>query len=521
MDLHSAAHRGNLKKLKKLLDRGADPNAYSHEADDDERHTPLMAAITERQYACVELLLQRGAQPDDRLPGDRKAAVTPLMIACMLGDDRSAKLLIDAHATLNAADPESFTALHHACHAGHAGCVSLLLAHLVDRTRLCSGMTALEMARSRSNHACVRAFDTATVRPAVLLSPGQSVRLVGLVSRSDLNGSLAVVRNFDDARKRYRVVAAEGTDEEEEMAVKPENIRCEEEDVSDPNQVICATCKAEEGEVTFQVCGMCVEKRVAQPRKYCSTACQKQDWKANHKVWHTVQGSVVEGISARFAETGIWERARERMEEQVADAESPYERNMALGSLAFVANDRKKAASRFKKAIAANPDMPGAYLQLGMTLRSDQSHKEGASACLLAVQRCAPDTADWGMSLLILISCIADFNGKFIMLHPGMEEVTPKWYYDFDEHIKIAARVCTCMPENDSAWHWQASLHAFLNRQSSVAADCFRRAAEAANNAAAHPLLGDSSFNITSNKYLEYAREAEDGTGEPPMPGMW
>lgn len=76
MDLHSAAHRGNLKKLKKLLDRGADPNAYSHEADDDERHTPLMAAITERQYACVELLLQRGAQPDDRLPGDRKAAVS-------------------------------------------------------------------------------------------------------------------------------------------------------------------------------------------------------------------------------------------------------------------------------------------------------------------------------------------------------------------------------------------------------------------------------------------------------------
>ena len=305
------------------------------------------------------------------------------------------------------------------------------------------------------------------------------------------------------------------------MAVKPENIRCEEEDVSDPNQVICATCKAEEGEVTFQVCGMCVEKRVAQPRKYCSTACQKQDWKANHKVWHTVQGSVVEGISARFAETGIWERARERMEEQVADAESPYERNMALGSLAFVANDRKKAASRFKKAIAANPDMPGAYLQLGMTLRSDQSHKEGASACLLAVQRCAPDTADWGMSLLILISCIADFNGKFIMLHSGMEEVTPKWYYDFDEHIKIAARVCTCMPENEEAWHWQASLHAFLNRQSSVAADCFRRAAEAANNTAAHPLLGGSSFTITSNKYLEYAREAEDGTGEPPMPGMW
>ena len=164
MELHSAAHHGNLKKLKKLLDQGADPSAYCDAADDDGRHTPLMAAITERQYACVELLLKRGAQPDGSLPGDRLAAVTPLMIACMLGDDRSAKLLIDAHATLNAADPESFTALHHACHAGHAGCVSLLLAHLVDRTRLCSGMTALEMARSLSNNACVRAFDTATRR---------------------------------------------------------------------------------------------------------------------------------------------------------------------------------------------------------------------------------------------------------------------------------------------------------------------------------------------------------------------
>ena len=151
--MHKAAAHGDVGKLRKLLDKGKDVNMVMRD-DEGSYFTPLVSAVTERQAACVQMLLECGAHADGKGTNVARPKITPLMLACMLGDAECTYALVKHGATLNAADPDGFAPLHHACHAGHADCVKILLAAQADRTRLCGSYTALELAQNQGHAAC-------------------------------------------------------------------------------------------------------------------------------------------------------------------------------------------------------------------------------------------------------------------------------------------------------------------------------------------------------------------------------
>jgi ankyrin repeat protein len=151
-----AARRGNLETLHALLSNRANPNAQ--EANGGQ--TALMWAISERHVAVVEelvrggadvgvhskrgstalmfaaqqsnpgyarILLDAGANANDVMP---RTGVTPLIIACAMGNADVAALLLDKRADPDAADVNSFTSLHHAAKdRGAVRIVKALLAH--------------------------------------------------------------------------------------------------------------------------------------------------------------------------------------------------------------------------------------------------------------------------------------------------------------------------------------------------------------------------------------------------------
>merc|ERR1719310_794994 len=85
----------------------------------------------------------------------------------------------------------------------------------------------------------------------------------------------------------------------------------------------------------------------------------------------------------------------------------------------------------------------------------------------------------------------------------------PDWFCNPYEQIAVARQCCHVVPDNHLAWHWCASAINFTRRQSSEAAKCWRRASEC---------KCPEDFKVAM---LKWAQEVEDGTGDPPMPGMW
>jgi len=70
--LHRAASAGDVKRVKELLEKGADPNTQ-----DEKGRTPLYWAAYKGRVDVVKLLLERGADPNVK-DGDGK---TPLDLA--------------------------------------------------------------------------------------------------------------------------------------------------------------------------------------------------------------------------------------------------------------------------------------------------------------------------------------------------------------------------------------------------------------------------------------------------------
>jgi len=120
-DLHFAVIECRMNKIRRLLERGADPNAES-----EAKITPLHEAAKSCPEA-IPILLKHGADPHVR----DKGGLTPLHVAALEGSAEAAKALIP-HADVNIRDNENKTPLHLALEYEHCDVAMLLLQHGAD-----------------------------------------------------------------------------------------------------------------------------------------------------------------------------------------------------------------------------------------------------------------------------------------------------------------------------------------------------------------------------------------------------
>uniref|UniRef100_A0A5K3ETX1 ANK_REP_REGION domain-containing protein n=2 Tax=Mesocestoides corti TaxID=53468 RepID=A0A5K3ETX1_MESCO len=88
--------------------------------------TTLARAVAKNSVPIVELLLQRGADPNMK---EKKIESTPLIEAAKEGFDCVVKLLLQYGASVSQTTNTGYTALHYAAANGHLECVKLLLEH--------------------------------------------------------------------------------------------------------------------------------------------------------------------------------------------------------------------------------------------------------------------------------------------------------------------------------------------------------------------------------------------------------
>ena len=112
--LIQAARTGSLDTMTRLLDAGADVN-LAGPTDDDWDATVLQHAILARQSGAVQLLLERGADPN-RVAGPNSPA--PLLLAAGDTDPTFVKLLLAHGADLTVQDSNGVTPLARAVSAG-------------------------------------------------------------------------------------------------------------------------------------------------------------------------------------------------------------------------------------------------------------------------------------------------------------------------------------------------------------------------------------------------------------------
>ena len=180
--IHDAVLQGDLAEVKRLVQADA---AVIHAPDDDTEkplYTPLLYAVQEGDVAIIACLLDQAVPPFTYRPDDlglalrlacmvgheevasllvargahpslhSRSRTTPLMYACIRGHMEVARCLLRHQGSLlDAVDQWGQTALYHGACFGHAGVVSLLLQAGADPTIADQrGLTPLGKARDKA-----------------------------------------------------------------------------------------------------------------------------------------------------------------------------------------------------------------------------------------------------------------------------------------------------------------------------------------------------------------------------------
>jgi uncharacterized protein len=191
--LMTCARAGGAGAVKALIGRGADVNAKEHA----HQQTALMWAAAERHPDVVRLLIDahadiraRSAIYPQTVVGEQtqragreelnytvlRGGATPLLFTARVGDLDSARLLLDAGANPNDAQPDDVSALVLSAHSGHGRVAALLLAYGADPNALDSGYTALHAAILRSDLNLVRVLLEYGADPNLRITKGTPMR---------------------------------------------------------------------------------------------------------------------------------------------------------------------------------------------------------------------------------------------------------------------------------------------------------------------------------------------------------
>ena len=122
LDLFEAAAVGDVELLRRLLDAGADPNAFAPDGV-----TPLTLASFFKRSDAVRLLLDRGADVHLRARHEEFQVLPIHSAAADGGSPEIVGMLLDAGADPNAEQPGGFTALGAARQEGNDELERLLL----------------------------------------------------------------------------------------------------------------------------------------------------------------------------------------------------------------------------------------------------------------------------------------------------------------------------------------------------------------------------------------------------------
>ncbi|HEB74626.1 MAG TPA: ankyrin repeat domain-containing protein [Candidatus Desulfofervidus auxilii] len=118
MDLIQAVILGDVNKVKKLLEQGANVNLR-----DRNGMTALMLAVRKGQISVVKLLLEKEADVNTQ---DDFMGWTALILASALGYTNIVKLLLENGADVDIKDKNGMTALKYAMKNGHEEIVKLI-----------------------------------------------------------------------------------------------------------------------------------------------------------------------------------------------------------------------------------------------------------------------------------------------------------------------------------------------------------------------------------------------------------
>lgn len=206
--LYRAALNGDVKQIDRLIAAGDDPNA----AIEGTRWTPLIAAVESGSPdAVVAVLRAPGIDPnraddlgetalhaavrggneamvaalvaDRRIDRNARSTIgrTPLSLAAFDGGSRAVALLLNDPATRpNLVDRDRQTPLHWAVMGCHPTVVQALLddSRTNPGIRNTAGLTALDLARERSDPAMTEPLQAAGDRGSDELDPGDTVPTV-------------------------------------------------------------------------------------------------------------------------------------------------------------------------------------------------------------------------------------------------------------------------------------------------------------------------------------------------------
>jgi cytohesin len=120
--LHEAAKKGNLDKVKRLIEEGANVNVK-----DEKNDTPLYIAVGQGNKEIAELLISKGANVNVVCT----FGYTPLhwAVIALGGEKELAELLISKGANVNAVDKKGMTPLDLANYSHHKALAELLIKH--------------------------------------------------------------------------------------------------------------------------------------------------------------------------------------------------------------------------------------------------------------------------------------------------------------------------------------------------------------------------------------------------------